>query len=106
MKLLLFCLFTIITLQVQAQEKVTFTLHNTSAKSIPLIIPTVMNPNLSPFSKSGVTTRVGQEIFFRYQGKKRLLLKVSATNAKETINVPLLLKERKAAIRNKRAQKE
>ena len=40
---------------------ITFTLQNKTAKSIPLIIPSVMNPNLSPFSKSGVDLKVGQK---------------------------------------------
>lgn len=54
-----------------------FTLLNTGGKSIPLIIPTVMNPNLSPFSSSGVSLKIGQEILFKYKGKKRVLLTVT-----------------------------
>lgn len=104
MKLLLLCLLTSLSLTLQAQtsSRVNFTLHNTTAKSIPLIIPTVMNPNLSPFSKSGVTTKVGQEIFFRYRGKKQLLLKVTKAEAGKVIDVYQLLKKRKTAIRKKK----
>jgi len=40
--------------QVQAQDYVSFKLNNPSPQSIPLKIPNVMNPNLSPFSTSGV----------------------------------------------------
>jgi len=57
---------------------ISFTLSNTSAKSIPLIIPNVMNPNLSPFSDSGVDLVVGQEILFKEKGKRYLLLKVDS----------------------------
>lgn len=55
---------------------VSFTLHNPSLKSIPLIIPDVMNPNLSPISNSGVNLRIGQEIYYKKDGKKMLLLVV------------------------------
>lgn len=51
-----------------------FTLHNSSGNSIPLIIPNVMNPNLSPFSNSGVSLRIGQKIYYKANGKKQLLL--------------------------------
>jgi hypothetical protein len=46
-----------------------FTLRNNSAKSIPLLIPDVMNPNLSPFSNSGVDLKMGQEILFKEKGR-------------------------------------
>lgn len=78
-----------------AQEAFNFTLQNTSAKSIPLWIPGVMNPNLSPFSKSGVTLREGQEVFFKSRGKKRLLLEVTAEQDGQKLNVPKLIKSRK-----------
>lgn len=37
-------------------------------QSIPLIIPTVMNPSLSPNSSSGVSLQSGREILYRYKG--------------------------------------
>lgn len=55
---------------------ITFTLRNSSAKSIPLVIPNVMNPNLSPFSNSGVNLKLGQKIYYKKNGKKKLLLVV------------------------------
>lgn len=78
---------------------ITFTLKNTSSKSIPLIIPSVMNPNLSPFSKSGVSLKIGQELYFKENGRKYLLLTVdkSIEDGGE-IDVPALLKKRKAAL--------
>src|SRR6056300_122791 len=48
---------------------ISFTLRNETAQSIPLIIPGVMNPNLGPFSNSGVRLKIGQQINFR-QGLK------------------------------------
>jgi hypothetical protein len=44
--------------------------------SIPLLIPGVMNPNLSPFSNSGVTLKIGQEILYRKNRKSRILFVV------------------------------
>lgn len=54
-------------------ETVNFTLHNSSLKSIPLIIPGVMNPNLSPMSNSGVSLQMGQEIYYK-KGLKRVVV--------------------------------
>jgi len=73
-----------------------FSLLNNSAKSIPLIIPTVMNPNLSPFSKSGVDLKLGQEIFFKHRGKKHILLTVTESiQDGDAIAVSKLIRERK-----------
>ncbi len=57
-------------------KTITFTLHNSSLKSIPLIIPNVMNPNLSPMSNSGVALEVGQKIYYKKGVSKVLLLTV------------------------------
>jgi len=64
------------------------TFHNGSLKSIPLNIPGVMNPNLSPISDSGVTLEVGQKVFYfpnGKKGKKELLFEVDYTFRKDTI---------------------
>lgn len=78
------------------RKYVSFTLENKSAKSIPLIIPTVMNPNLSPFSKSGVDLKIGQEIIFKNKGKRYVLLTVN-DNIEDgaVLDVAKLLKEKK-----------
>jgi len=74
---------------------ISFTLANNSAKSIPLVIPGVMNPNLSPFSKSGVDLQIGQEIYFKKKGKNRLLLVVDESIANgDIIDVGKLVKKR------------
>ncbi|MFT6967225.1 MAG: hypothetical protein ACJAT1_002454 [Marivirga sp.] len=57
-----------------ASTRISFTLHNASLKSIPLIIPNVMNPKLSPISNSGVSLKMGQKIYYKKRGKKKLLL--------------------------------
>ena len=73
---------------------VSFTLANRSLKSIPLHIPGVMNPNLSPMSNSGVSLAVGQEIFF-YEGRKKvLLLTVTEDLQDQTLIVNDLIRER------------
>jgi hypothetical protein len=75
---------------------VSFDLRNKSASSIPLIIPSVMNPNLSPFSKSGVSLKMGQEILFREKGRKYVLLTVNdSIEDGAAIDVAQLLAERK-----------
>ncbi|MGB0431946.1 MAG: hypothetical protein ACPGLV_15840 [Bacteroidia bacterium] len=81
---------------------VQFTLRNNSAKAIPLIIPTVMNPNLSPFSNSGVSLKIGQEIYFKNKGKKEILLIVddSIKNGSK-LDVAKLIDERKKELKNK-----
>ena len=77
-------------------QYVSFYLLNKSAESIPLIIPTVMNPNLSPFSRSGVDLKVGQEILFRARGKRYVLLRVDdSIQEGEELDVAVLLKKRK-----------
>ena len=58
------------------EEYIGFTLRNETLRSIPLIIPGVMNPNLSPQSNSGVRLKIGQEIKYKKGGKVRLLLVV------------------------------
>lgn len=79
-----------------SRDYVDFTLLNKTMSSIPLIIPSVMNPNLSPFSKSGVSLKMGQEILFNVNGKKYVLLTVdeSIRNGEE-LDVAKRLKERK-----------
>ena len=54
-----------------------FYLVNNTAQSLPLRIPGVMNPNLSPFSKSGVDLPLGQKIFLKTAGKDLLILTVT-----------------------------
>lgn len=54
-----------------------FYLENNTAQRIPLIIPGVMNPNLSPFSRSGVDLKNGQKIFLDFNGKNILILNVT-----------------------------
>ena len=54
-----------------------FYLENNTAQSIPLRIPGVMNPNLSPFSRSGVDLKNGQKIFLDFNGQNILILKVT-----------------------------
>ncbi len=77
-------------------EAVTITLRNNSAKSIPLIIPTVMNPNLSPFSNSGVTLKMGQEILFKNKGRKYVLLTIDdSIKDGDVLEMNKLLKEKK-----------
>jgi hypothetical protein len=75
---------------------ISFTLVNSSSKSIPLIIPNVMNPNLSPNSKSGVDLAIGQELFFRNKGKRYVLFTVDESIEEgQQLDVYELLLERK-----------
>jgi hypothetical protein len=75
---------------------VSLTLRNKTMKSIPLQIPSVMNPNLSPNSKSGVDLKMGQEIYFKTGAKKHLLLKVDdSLKDGQEIDVAALIVKRK-----------
>ena len=75
---------------------ISFTLRNETAQSIPLIIPGVMNPNLSPFSNSGVRLKLGQQINFR-QGLKTYTLLTVSPDIEEgaVLEIGALLKEKK-----------
>ncbi len=75
-------------------RRINFTLRNNTMKSIPLIIPEVMNPNLSPMSSSGVSLRIGQEIFYKKGMKKVLILTVDESIEEgDKIDVAKLIKE-------------
>jgi hypothetical protein len=75
---------------------VNFTLHNSSLKSIPLIIPNVMNPNLYPMSNSGVSLKIGQEIFYKKGNETVMILKVDESIRQgDKIDVAKLIKDLK-----------
>lgn len=54
-----------------------FYLENNTAQRIPLRIPGIMNPNLNPFSRSGVNLKNGQKIYLDFNGKRILILEVT-----------------------------
>ena len=54
-----------------------FYLENNTAQRIPLRIPGIMNPNLSPFSRTGVNLKNGQKIYLDFNGKRILILEVT-----------------------------
>ncbi|MFK8037610.1 MAG: hypothetical protein AB8B74_04920 [Crocinitomicaceae bacterium] len=58
-------------------ERIDFKLINPTTKSIPLVIPGVMNPNLSPNSSSGVNLKIGQKVYYKKNGRSKLLLIVN-----------------------------
>ena len=83
---------------------VPFKLLNNTPFSIPLEIPGVMNPNLSPMSSSGVDLAVGQKIFFLVKGKKGAikkrieLLEVTEALAGQKLDVGKLIAERRKSL--------
>ena len=84
----LFILYNLFFLANGNAQAIPMTFHNGSLKSIPLHIPGVMNPNLSPLSDSGVTLEVGQKVFYfpnGKKGKKDLLFSVTSDWKKDTI---------------------
>lgn len=89
-----------------SMQAVPFKLLNPGLKSIPLMIPGVMNPNLSPKSSSGVDLKVGQKILFKYKGKKEVLLVVTEDLRDTKLNVKELLKNRIQEIDNKRKKRK
>ena len=56
-----------------------FYLVNSTAQTLPILIPGIMNPKLTPFSQSGVDLPWGQKIFLKTPGENLLLLTVSDT---------------------------
>lgn len=69
-------------------QNIPMTFRNGSLQSIPLVIPGVMNPNLSPRSNSGVSLDVGQKVYFfptGKGGKRELLFEVKAGWKADTI---------------------
>lgn len=71
LKTILLFVFVMFLSLLRAQQSVKLTFHNGSLKSIPLLIPGVMNPNLNPLSNSGVELEYGQEVFYFENGDKR-----------------------------------
>jgi hypothetical protein len=70
MKKLLFILYLGFFFSNAKAQNIPMTFHNGSFKSIPLIIHGVMNPNLNPYSNSGVGLDVGQKVYFFPNGKR------------------------------------
>jgi hypothetical protein len=87
-----------------SQQTVHLTFRNMSLKSIPLVIPGVMNPNLSPLSNSGVELEYGQEVFYFQNGDKRrkALLFVIDDQFKdgEVLEINKLIKGKKKVLKN------
>ncbi len=101
-----FFLFSIVFLPfaLLSQQTVHLTFHNGSLKSIPLVIPGVMNPNLNPLSNSGVELAYGQEVFYFINGDKRkkALLFVVGDQFKEdeVLEINQLIEEKNKALKN------
>ena len=95
----LFILFNLFFLANGKSQAISMTFHNGSLKSIPLNIPGIMNPNLSPLSDSGVTLEPGQKVFYfpnGKKGKKELLFEVDNTFRKDTIlQIDEMIKQKK-----------
>ncbi len=102
MKIFILLISSVFWLNAPSNQVISFTLHNPSVRSIALEIPGVMNPNLSPFSNSGVNLEVGQKIYFTYKGERALLLTVSEQLEGQKINVRQLIKKRKKALKDQR----
>jgi hypothetical protein len=85
MKYTAFFLFLLISCTLEAQVNVK--LVNQGAQVIPLFIPGIMNPNLSPFSESNVTFPLGQKVYYgSKRGKNQcVVLEVTAEWPADTI---------------------
>jgi hypothetical protein len=69
------------------------TLRNNSLKSIPLIIPGVMNPNLSPLSNSGADLPEGQKIYALIDGEEVEILTITPELKNQKIIINKLIKK-------------
>ncbi len=105
MKKLFFALLVSLFFANLNAQNIQMTFHNGSFKSIPLIIPGVMNPNLSPKSNSGISLDVGQKVYFfpnRKNKNRALLFIVDATWKKDTIlQIDKIIENRKLELLNK-----
>ena len=63
-----------------AVREINLELINKSSKSISLIIPGIMSPNLLPNSTSNVKLKIGQEIIFKKYLNKSIIYTVSEKN--------------------------
>lgn len=88
----LLLLFSIVRM---SADSIPFSLKNNTPKSIYLLIPGVMNPNISPFSWSGVDLEEGQKIYFVFRGEEYVLLEVDETLRDKRISVNKLIRKRK-----------
>ena len=76
--------------------------ENRSDVTIPLEIPGVMNPNLSPNSRSGVTLERGQKVYFRVNGRRALLLEITDEQDGQVVVVNELVAKRSAELETKK----
>ncbi|MEN9987193.1 MAG: hypothetical protein RLZZ585_232 [Bacteroidota bacterium] len=85
-------------------QNIHFTFHNGSLKSIPLVIPTVMNPNLNPLSNSGVELKIGQNVYFYPNGtskKRELLFTVDESfQQDQVLEIDAMIEKRKKELKN------
>ncbi len=85
-------------------QSISFTFHNGSLKSIPLVIPSVMNPKLNPMSNSGVSLKVGQKVYFYPYGtskKRELFFTVDETyQQNQVLEIDELIDKRKKELKN------
>jgi hypothetical protein len=99
---LLFFVITVISVNNSYAQNIPMKFHNGSFGSIYLNIPSVMNPNLSPKSNSGVSLDAGQVVYFfpnGKRGKKEVLFVVSPTWKKDTIlEIDEIVRERKKSL--------
>jgi hypothetical protein len=84
-------------------QSIGFTFHNGSLKSIPLVIPSVMNPNLNPLSNSGVELKIGQKVYFYPNGtseKRELLFTVDESfQQNQVLEIDQLIEKRKKELK-------
>ena len=95
--------FGMATVHQATAQYIPMTFRNGSIQSIPLVIPGVMNPNLSPMSNSGVSLEVGQKVYFFPNGKKsrkEILFIVEPTWQRDTVlRIDQIVDQRKKAFK-------
>lgn len=105
MKKLFFTLIVGLFFSTLQAQNIHMTFHNGSLQSIPLVIPGVMNPNLSPLSDSGISLEVGQKIYFFPKGKrksKEILFVVDNSLKNDTLlQIDEIIKKRKKELLEK-----
>ena len=99
-------LFVLLSSGYQAvAQNINLTFHNGSLQSISLEIPSVMNPNLNPLSNSGITLKLGQNVYFYPNGRSKkhaLLFTVDETFVQnQVLEIDELIDKRKKELNDK-----
>jgi hypothetical protein len=83
---------------------VSLKVRNTSLFPVRADIPGLMQANFLPFSTSYAGVPVGQEIYFDFEGKRTLLLRIESAERNQEIIINEVVAKRRAELKRLAAQ--